>query len=273
MTDRGVYSSRAGRPLHHASLLLCVVGLAGWILHLISPLWFLLSLALRLLVIVAGSFFAASGVFGRVLLRGPTDRPLLALTFDDGPDPETTPQILDLLAAHHARATFFVIGERVVRHPALMARVVAEGHQVENHSHRHSWATAFGPVSRLVADFSSAQASVVSAGARAPRYFRAPIGILSPPIVEATRKLGLQLVGWSAKARDGWASTTVSSALDRLLPALQPGAILLLHDGGEQLSSRSAYRPTIAPKVLAQLLPQLEARGLQSVTLTELLRE
>lgn len=273
MTDRGVYSSRAGRLLHHASLLVCAVGLAGGIFHIVSPRWFLLSLVLRFLVIALGSFSAASGVFGRVLLRGPTDRPLLALTFDDGPDPDTTPQVLALLAAHNARATFFVIGERAVRHPALIAQLVAAGHQVENHSHRHSWATAFGPVSRLVSDFSSAQASVVSAGVRAPRFLRAPIGILSPPIVEAARKLNLQLVGWSAKARDGWESTTVSAALARLLSSLEPGAILLLHDGGEQLSSRAANRPTIAPQVLAQLLPQMEARGLQSVTLSELLRE
>lgn len=271
MTARGVYSSRLGRPLYALSLLLCVLGLIGWLLHVLSPLWFWLSVAVRLAVIGLGSFVASSGVFGQVLLRGQADRPLLALTFDDGPDPETTPQVLSLLAQYKARATFFVIGERAAQHPSLIARIWAEGHQVENHSHRHSWATAFGPVSRLVSDFSAAQASIVAAGAPSPRYFRAPIGILSPPIIEAVRKLGLELVGWSAKARDGWASTTVSAALDRLMPALQPGAILLLHDGGEQLSSQRTNRPTIAPQVLAQLLPQLQARGLHAVTLRELL--
>lgn len=271
MTDRGVYSSRVGRPLYHLSLGLCVLALFGWLWGVSSLLWFVLGVVMRVAVIALGSFVASSGVFGRVLLRGSTDRPMLALTFDDGPDPETTPQVLTLLALHKARATFFVIGERAMQHPSLIAQLIAEGHQVENHSHRHSWATAFGPTSQLVADFSAAQSSIVSAGAPSPRYFRAPIGILSPPIVEAARKLGLELVGWSAKARDGWASTTVSAAMTRLLPALQPGAILLLHDGGEQLSAQRTNRPTIAPQVLAQLLPQLEARGLQAVTLRELL--
>ncbi len=271
MTSRGVYSFRWGRSLYHLSSVLCLLGLALWLLHKAPASWFGLSVLLRAVLIGIGSFVARSGVFGRILMSGPTDRPLVALTFDDGPDPLTTPRVLDLLARYGAQATFFVIGERAAAQPALIARLVAAGHQVENHSQRHSWATAFGPVARLVADFSQAQQSIVDAGAAPPRFFRAPIGILSPPIIAAVQRLGLQLVGWSTKARDGWASTTVEAALARLEPALRPGAILLLHDGSEQRSNQVMTRPTIAPAVLEQLLPLLLKRGLRSVTLDELL--
>ena len=271
MTNRGVYSFWWGRLLYHLSSVLCLLGLALWLLHKAPGSWFGLSLLLRAVLIGLGSFVSRSGIFGRVLWSGPTDRPLVALTFDDGPDPLTTPRVIDLLARYGVQATFFVIGERAAEHPALISRLVAAGHQVENHSHRHSWATAFGPVARLVADFSQAQQSIVGAGAAQPRFFRAPIGILSPPIMEAVERLGLQLVGWSAKARDGWASTTVEAALARLEPALQPGAILLLHDGSERRSNQVTTRPTIAPEALEQLLPLLRTRGLRAVTLNELL--
>jgi peptidoglycan/xylan/chitin deacetylase (PgdA/CDA1 family) len=273
MSERGTYSSRWGRPVYLLSSLLCVICLPLWLLGKIAGLWLVLAVLLRVLLIPLGSLVAASGIFGRVLLFGPTDKPLVALTFDDGPDPQTTPRVLAVLASHQVRATFFVIGERAARHPELLRQLVAAGHQVENHSHRHSWATAFGPTERLVRELSSAQQVIEQAGAPRPRYFRAPIGILSPPIVAAVRKLELQLVGWTAKARDGWASTTVSAAVSRLERSLRPGAILLLHDAGEPLTGQHAARATIAPEVLQQLLPRLRERGLSAVTLDELLRQ
>jgi peptidoglycan/xylan/chitin deacetylase (PgdA/CDA1 family) len=257
--------------LYRLSSLLLALCLLLWLLKLAPLLWLAISLGLRAVLIVVGSFVSSTGIFGRVLLSGPPNRPLLALTFDDGPDPSTTPKVLEVLARHGILATFFVIGERAARHPELMRRLVEAGHQIENHSHRHSWATAFGPQSRLSREFALAQQAIVTAGAPPPRYFRAPIGILSPPIVAAAHKLQLEIVGWSAKARDGWASTSVGDAVSRLERALKPGAILLLHDGAEQLSAQQPARATIAPDVLEQLLPLLQARGLRAVTLDALL--
>jgi peptidoglycan/xylan/chitin deacetylase (PgdA/CDA1 family) len=256
--------------LYRLSSLLLALCLLLWLLKLASVLWLVLGLGLRAVLIVVGSFVASAGVFGRILLSGRPDRPLVALTFDDGPDPTTTPKVLDVLARHRIQATFFVIGERASRHPELIRRLVEAGHQIENHSHRHSWATAFGPQARLSREFALAQHAIVIAGAPTPRYFRAPIGVLSPPIVAAARQLQLEIVAWSAKAKDGWASTSVHDAVSRLERALKPGAILLLHDGAEQLSAQQPARQTIAPDVLEHLLPLLQARGLRAVTLDEL---
>ena len=226
------------------------------------------ALALLLSLVLLGNFWLGSGVFATVLLAGPRERPRIALTFDDGPDPATTPQVLSELAQHGARATFFVIGERAQAHPALLRAMAAAGHQIENHSLHHSWATAFLPQARLVRELSQTQALLARATGKTPTWFRPPIGILSPPIAKAAAALGLRLCGWSAKSRDGWASTTPEQALRRLRRAIAPGAILLLHDASERRT-----HPTLAPTILRQFLPILAEAGLQAVTLDELLDE
>lgn len=228
-----------------------------------------------------GSFYAPSGIFGPTLLHGPGLRRQVALTFDDGPDPATTPKVLEVLGRHGVRATFFVIGERAARHPEVIAAIAKAGHQIESHSHRHSWWTAFTPRSRLAAELHAAQAAITKACGRSPCWLRPPIGILSPEIVAAAQQVGLRLCAWSCKARDGLAGTSVESALSRLRHGLHPGAILLLHDAAEAPARPVAAPPAgsaprdrpapIAPAVLEQLLPELAARNLSAVTLDELL--
>lgn len=227
-----------------------------------------------------GSFYAPSGVFGPTLLHGPGTRPVVALTFDDGPDPETTGKVLQILARHGARATFFVIGERAARHPEVIAAIAQAGHQIESHSYHHSWWTAFTPRSRLAAELRAAQSVIAAASGRPPRWFRPPIGIMSPEVVAAAQQVGLRLCAWSCKARDGLARTSMAAALSRLRAGLRPGAILLLHDASapparpqsDRPELRSAHsRPApIAPAVLEVLLPELAARNLRAVTLDEL---
>lgn len=243
------------------------LGLAGfvpWSVFLaLCGLWLILS--------HVGSFHAPSGIFGPTLLHGPGARPLVALTFDDGPDPETTPKVLQLLARHGARATFFVIGERAARHPEVLTAIARAGHQIESHSYHHSWWTAFTPRSRLAAELAAAQSAIAAASGRPPRWFRPPIGILSPEVVAAARQAGLRLCAWSCKARDGLAGTSVAAALARLRAGLEPGAILLLHDAAEARPGPPRSAPPIAPAVLAALLPELARRQLRAVTLDELL--
>ena len=271
MTDppAGVYSSSLGAPLRllligstGAAGLLALSGTVGW-----GPAG--LGLVLCLGLTGLGSFWQRSGVFGRVLLAGPADRlpPRVALTFDDGPDPVTTPQVLAVLARFGVRATFFVIGERARRHPALLAQLAAAGHQIENHSLHHAWTTAFASPRRLQAELNEAQQIIAAACGRRPVWFRPPIGILSPPVAQAAAALGLRLAGWSDKARDGWSSTRLPQALARLRRGLRPGAILLLHDAGE---APGTARTPLAVPILEALLPELAARGLAAVPLDEL---
>jgi peptidoglycan/xylan/chitin deacetylase (PgdA/CDA1 family) len=258
-----------GRPL---TTLVAGAAMAAWlpVLSGASALPACVLSAALLGLLALGSFWARSGVYGRVLLSGPPDSqpPRVALTFDDGPDPQTTPQVLAVLAQHGVRATFFVIGERAQRHPRLLAEMAAAGHQIENHSLRHAWTTAFADAKQLRAELEQTQQIIAAATGRRPTWFRPPIGILSPPVAQAAAALGLHLAGWSSKARDGWASTQLGDALTRLRRALRPGAILLLHDAPERPAT-SAVTPLSVP-ILRALLPELKARGLHPVPLDEL---
>jgi peptidoglycan/xylan/chitin deacetylase (PgdA/CDA1 family) len=202
------------------------------------------------------------GLFARPVHRVATSAHEIALTFDDGPDPRTTPQVLDLLREHRQRATFFVIGERAARHPDLLRRIAAEGHEIANHSLRHRWHLLFWPPRRLAAELLATQRAVVAAGVPAPRLWRPPIGLLSPRLSRAAELARLTLIGYSARAYDRAPHASARGGLARLRRKLLPGAILLLHD-----TPGSA-----GPLLLADLLDELARRELTSRPLSELLQ-
>ena len=152
------------------------------------------------------------------------------LTIDDGPDPQDTPRILELLAAHGARATFFVIGESAARHPGLVRAIAAAGHEVAHHTHTHPlawfWCALPATVNR---ELDQATEALRACGVE-PTRFRPPAGIKNPWLATAMRKRGLTGVGWTARGlerRRGGAE----AVSERLMRRLAPGAILLLHEG------------------------------------------
>jgi peptidoglycan-N-acetylglucosamine deacetylase len=218
--------------------------------------------------ITLGVFFAQLGLFARPIVAVADAGDKLALTFDDGPQPGATDEILTALAARGHRATFFVIGQRAEASPEIMSRIVAGGHALGNHSYAHSHMTPFLRPAALADELRRAEG--VLDGARGERksirWFRPPIGIVSPRVARATELAGLEMVSWTASARDGTRHATVDSAMARLRPHLKPGAILVLHDGAE-----GDDRKPIAPELLARVLDELEAKKLRSVTLDELL--
>jgi peptidoglycan/xylan/chitin deacetylase (PgdA/CDA1 family) len=158
-----------------------------------------------------------------------TPEPAAALTFDDGPDPETTPRLLDLLARHGAKATFFLVGRRVARHPGLAARIAAEGHALGNHSWDHPALPRLGAAA-VAGQLRRAGAAIAAAtGGAAPRLMRPPYGDQSLASHLAARRLGLLPVAWSVVGAD-WADDDGPAIAGRLVAGLHPGAILLLHD-------------------------------------------
>lgn len=232
------------------------------------PWWAIAADALALVAAIgAGVFLLGSGLFARPILAVAPERARdrVAITFDDGPDATHTPPLLDLLERAGHRATFFVIGKRAEAAPELVAEIVRRGHGLGNHSYAHAHTTPFAHPTRLAADLANAQEVMARAGARV-RFFRPPIGLLSPRVAQAARRIGLTIVGWSATARDGRASTTAEQAAARLIAAARPGAILVLHDCVER-----GTRPPVAAAALPRLLDALAARGLRSVTLDELI--
>jgi peptidoglycan/xylan/chitin deacetylase (PgdA/CDA1 family) len=256
------------RLLFAGAVAVAIGAVAATIAGRTVPWWLLAGDALALFAAIgAGVLLLGSGLFARPILGVTPARAgdRLAITFDDGPDAEHTRRVCDLLERGGHRATFFVIGRRAAAAPELLRELVARGHALGNHSYEHGYTTPFVAPARLAADLARAQEVMARAGARV-RFFRPPIGLLSPRVVEAARRIGLTIVGWSATARDGRASTTAGEAAARLIAAARPGAILVLHDAVE----RGARTP-VAAAALEPLLEALAARGLRSVTLDELM--
>ncbi len=206
-----------------------------------------------------------SGTLGPNLTRLPaaaTSRREIALTFDDGPDPDITPRVLDRLDANHAKATFFVVGEQARRHPALVREIVRRGHAVENHSYHHSMHFPWYGPRRLARDIGAAQAAIADACGHAPIFFRAPMGFRTPLLDPVLARLGLHLVSWTRRAFDTVERDPriVAARLSRDLGA---GDILLMHDG---VAILGRGRPATADS-LDQLLATVADHHLIPVTL------
>jgi peptidoglycan/xylan/chitin deacetylase (PgdA/CDA1 family) len=228
--------------------------------------WALGALLANHAVLSAAGLWPRSDWLGPNLTRLPDSaaaRGQYALTIDDGPDPATTPAVLELLAAQGVRATFFCIGERARAHPALLREIVAAGHDVQNHSfsHRHHFSLC-GPRA-LQRDLEAAQDLLASLTGRLPHCFRAPAGLRNPFLDPVLHRLNLHLVSWTRRGFDTRDSAP-ARVLARLSRGWTGGDILLLHDG-------NARRGPDGRAVLLDVLPSLfqHARtvGLQAVTL------
>jgi peptidoglycan/xylan/chitin deacetylase (PgdA/CDA1 family) len=185
----------------------------------------------------------------------------VALTFDDGPHPQGTPAVLELLReAGAAKATFFLVGEQVERRPALVAEIVAAGHRVELHSHRHR--TQLRQTPRAIRDDAErARAAIEDAGGQAVADFRPPNGIFSASGLRAVRRRGWRPVLWSQWGRDWDAGATAESIARRATAAVRAGDVLLLHDA-DFYSAPDSWARTVA--ALPAIFETLEARGLRS---------
>jgi peptidoglycan/xylan/chitin deacetylase (PgdA/CDA1 family) len=152
------------------------------------------------------------------------------LTIDDGPHPESTPRMLELLAAHGARATFFVIGENAALHPGLIRAITAAGHEVAHHTHTHPLGTFWCAAPARVGRELDAGLEALRLAGVSPARFRPPAGIKNLWLAGALRARGLTCVGWSARGLEHWPGDAEAVA-NRVLRQLAPGAILLLHEG------------------------------------------
>ncbi len=191
-----------------------------------------------------------------------TRRPIVALTFDDGPDPHFTPQILRLLRLAHAHATFFVIGRRIAAHPALARAIVAAGNEVGDHTLDHVLLPPL-PDAGIRRQIAGGLAAARRAGLPAARYFRPPHGFFDPRVSLAGARLGLRTIGWNAVVERELRERTPAQAAAVLAASLRPGSIVLAHDG------RLDRARTVA--AVARLLPALHARGMRVVSVSELL--
>ncbi len=210
-----------------------------------------------------GVFWPERGMYGSVLWHGPA-RPEVALTFDDGPSPKTTPRVLAELAQSGTRATFFVVGRKALAHPELVREIVAAGHEVGLHGFEHDRLFSLRSSARVANDIRRTQDVIEAAGVPRPTLFRAPVGFVSHFTVHGARKAGVVLVGCSARALDGFRSASPEKVAVHLARALKPGALLAMHDAAE----RDDYEPA-SLAALPRVLAALHERQLRAVTLSD----
>lgn len=223
------------------------------------------------LMLIASGLWPRSSLLGSNWTRLPPQAAAagcVALTLDDGPDPGVTPRVLDILDRHHAKASFFCIGDRARRHPGLTREIRRRGHTVENHSQRHTHRfSVLGPRA-MAEEINQAQEVLGSITGAAPRFFRAPAGLRNPFLDPILARAGLQLASWTRRGFDTVArKPEVVSA--RLLRGLSAGDILLLHDGD---AARSSSGQPIVLEVLPTVLAAFSAAGLRAITLPTALR-
>jgi peptidoglycan/xylan/chitin deacetylase (PgdA/CDA1 family) len=267
-----VHPGRASRwwpsPLLAGSIGLFAVAIAATCIEPGLWRWALFAVVANHALLTVVGLWPRSRLLGPNLTRLPpaaAARGEIALTFDDGPDPELTPRVLDLLEARGVRATFFCIAEKAARHPELMREIALRGHEVENHSHFHSPAFAFLGLRGIRRDICAAQAILTETAGHPPRFFKPPMGFRSALLDPVLHDLGLRLVSWTRRGYDTRRgdAAKVAACLERGLAA---GDILLLHDG------HCARTPSGAPvvlEVLPRLLDAIQRQALRPVRLDQ----
>jgi peptidoglycan/xylan/chitin deacetylase (PgdA/CDA1 family) len=218
------------------------------------------------------ALLAGSGLWPRSDLLGPNlsrlpraaaRRGELAITIDDGPDPEVTPRVLEVLKERGVRATFFCIGERVRKCAELARETAARGHDLENHSDRHLHRFSLLGPGGMTAEIEGAQEVIGRAAGRRPEFFRAPAGLRNPFLDPVLSRLGLRLASWTRRGFDT-VDSSAQAVLARLTAHLAAGDILLLHDGH---SARTAAGVPVILEVLPRLLDAVSEANLTPVTL------
>ena len=248
--------------LHGAALFGAVLGPDEWMQ------WAAVAVAGNQLALTALGMWPRSSLLGPNLTRLPAPaiaRGEIALTFDDGPDPEVTPQVLDMLDAHNVRATFFCIAENAQRNPELCREIARRGHLVENHSSGHRVTFAMLGMGGIRREIVVAQQRLAELSGRQPRFFRPPAGLRNPLLDPVLHDLGLRLVSWTRRGYDTQRSND-AGVTRRLLRGFAAGDILLLHDGH---SARTARGTPVVLAVLPRLIEAAHARGLRPVTLDQ----
>ena len=230
--------------------------------------------AVAALVIAGLGFFAlyevieapGSQVFGQTIVRGRGH--VVALTFDDGPNPLTTPRLLGDLERSGVTATFFVVGRAVERHPEIVGRMVRDGDEIGNHTQTHAHLNFLLTQAAIGQEIDAAQRAIAAAAGRPARYLRPPFGARDFAAIDAARRRGLRVVMWSAMLGDESPATSSVELARRLVSQVRDGAIVVMHDGdqGRPGSGGRAYESSAAVLVIARL----KAEGYRFVTISQL---
>lgn len=226
-----------------------------------------------LFAVVAGfvSYYEYRGIGSQdgILRRGlATDERVVSLTFDDGPSPVYTAQILDVLARHGVKATFFVTGRHVEKYPEIARRIVAEGHDIGNHSYSHCNMVLLND-QQLQNEIKRAEQAIVQSAGVKPTLFRPPRGLYSNRVRRAILDQGYQIVLWSVSTMD-WSPFGASVIAARVKVFTRNGSVILFHDSGSIIRREGGSRRSTVES-LPIIVNYLKSQGYEIVPVSELL--
>jgi len=226
-----------------------------------APLF--LVLAIHFLLFIRGIFNIRAQFFCACYCRGRKNSGQLALTFDDGPDPGLTPDILNLLNRHAMKATFFVIADKAKRHPEIVRQCFDAGHTIACHDLNHSNFSNFRMGAALIRDLSKAQNIINAIIGKKPLLYRPPVGLMNPHVPGALKKLGMQCIGWSKKASDR--GNRRMRGINRIKTLAGAGEVILLHDA----MPNPDYKEAVL-KQIDDLCLSIKQNEIKTVTIQEM---
>ena len=195
-----------------------------------------ISVVLLMLFLVWASADVGSNVYLKTICRADTKEKVVALTFDDGVEENTT-KVLDVLKKHNIQATFFLVGSKVEKHPHIVKRIVNEGHIVANHTYSHSGFFPTSSKEKVEQEIIKCADAIQNTVGKRPVLFRPPFGVTNPIIGKVVRALGLKTIGWSIRSLDTVKGKTREEVAQKVLKNLHAGAIILLHDRCQEADS------------------------------------
>ncbi|MDB4939620.1 MAG: polysaccharide deacetylase [Candidatus Doudnabacteria bacterium] len=227
----------------------------------------LTGLILAFLVIAAYfSYDPASNFYGNVFKSIITKDKVIALTFDDGPNGETTLKVLDILKQEDVKATFFVVGDNVKFYPAIAKKIATDGNEIENHSTHHAHSLQFETEYAIYKDLTETNQIIYAHTGQMPRFYRPPFGFRSPWAFGAARAAKLITVTWNDLTQD-YSAKSDSVIVSYIEKFARPGGVIVLHDGSG--AKHGVDHPNML-KALPQIIENLKAKGYKFVTVSEL---
>ncbi len=218
-------------------------------------------LVIWLMITALGAFNIQWNFFLNAIHHGQPTKHQIALTFDDGPHPIYTPQVLALLEAHGVQATFFCIGKHVTQYPELLEQLDNQGHIVANHTFTHAATIDFHSTKKWLQELRETDVAIANTIGKTPLFFRPPYGVTTPHLANAIDQTGHTAIGWRVRPYDTLQRPPLQ-IVKTILKQTQPGDIILLHDTHDQIAA-----------TLEQLLPELKKRKFEMVTMDKLIQQ
>jgi len=217
-------------------------------------------LSTGMVLVSLGVFKMELSFFSDNLCRLPDPGNRVALTFDDGPHPETE-RLLDILEQYNVKATFFCIGKQAEKYPETMKRIISSGHTVGSHTYSHNWKYLFSSDLKVVSEIDLGGETIAGILGKKPVIFRPPFGITTPTVARAIRTNHLKCIGWNIRTFDTM-TTNGDKIFTKVKKQLKPGAIILMHD-----------RLETTVNILPQILDEIKKQGFTPVSLEEALNQ